>query len=148
MYTRLMLSKDAQAWAAMRNLLWPDQDRSDLAAEVAAFFEGRNAFIEAAFIEIDDSGSPVGFLELGLRPYAEGCISSPVPHVEGWFVLASARGRGAGRRLMSAAEDWARGHGYSELTSDGLLENELGLRAHLGTGFAEVERLVAFHKNL
>ncbi len=143
-----MEKADANAWAAMRNLLWPDQDRSDLAAEVATYFEGRNKFIEAAFIEHDGSGSPAGFLEIGLRPYAEGCTSSPVPHVEGWFVLASARGRGLGRSLMATAESWAREHGYSELTSDGLLANDLGFRAHLAVGFAEVERLIAFRKAL
>ncbi|MDP9110585.1 MAG: GNAT family N-acetyltransferase [Candidatus Eremiobacteraeota bacterium] len=148
MSTKLMEPADANAWAAMRNLLWPDQDRSDLAAEVAAYFEGCNKFIEASFIVRDASGLPAGFLELGLRPYAEGCVSSPVPHVEGWFVLASARGRGLGRNLMAAAESWARDHGYAELTSDGLLGNDLGFRAHLAVGFDEVERLIAFRKAL
>lgn len=132
----------------MRNLLWPDEDRSLLALDVAHFFDGANPFISVAFLACDSSGAPTGFLELGVRPYAEGCVSSPVPHVEGWFVVATARGRGIGRSLMSAAEIWARGHGYSELTSDGLLENELGYRAHMGAGFTEVERLIAFHKTL
>ncbi|MBC5823422.1 MAG: GNAT family N-acetyltransferase [Candidatus Eremiobacteraeota bacterium] len=148
MITRAVEETDAQAWTRMRHLLWPDEDRAELASDVASYFAGTSKFIVAAFIALDDSGVLVGFLELGLRPYAEGCIASPVPHVEGWLVLEQARGRGVGRSLISAAEGWATAHGYRELTSDGLLGNELGYRAHIGAGFVEVERLIAFHKTL
>ncbi len=132
----------------MRHLLWPQEGRAGLAADVDSFFAGTSKSIVAAFIAHDDSGVPVGFLELGLRPYAEGCVFSPVPHVEGWLVLEPTRGRGVGRSLMSAAEGWATENGYRELTSDGLLANDLGYRAHIGVGFVEVERLIAFHKTL
>jgi aminoglycoside 6'-N-acetyltransferase I len=99
-----------------------------------AFFHGGSAYIAAAFIAAVD-GTPAGFIELNLRPYAEGCESSPVPHIEGWYVVA-------------AAEQWARDRGFTELTSDTTDAYPLSLRAHLANGFVEVERLIALRKKL
>jgi len=139
---------DAHAWLEMRGALWPDEDLQDLETGIADFFNGTSKYVAAAFMARDSAGVPVGFLELNLRPYAEGAAFSPVPHIEGWFVIASARHQGLGRALVKAAEEWAFARGYRELTSDGLLENRLGERAHLAAGFREVERLIAFHKAL
>ena len=46
------------------------------------------------------------------------------------------------------AEDWARGKGCSEMASDTWLDNEASIRAHVKLGYAEVERLVHFVKQL
>jgi aminoglycoside 6'-N-acetyltransferase I len=72
----------------------------------------------------------------------------PVPHVEGWYVEPSARGRGVGRALMQAAEEWARRHGYRELGSDTEPWNADSLAAHAHCGFQETGRLVKFRKML
>jgi hypothetical protein len=48
--------------------------------------------------------------------------------------------------LVEAVETWARGHGLHELTSDALLENAEGQRAHEHVGFVEVERAVRYRK--
>jgi aminoglycoside 6'-N-acetyltransferase I len=112
-----------------------------------AFFHGGSPYIAAAFIAAVD-GTPAGFIELNLRPYAEGCESSPVPHIEGWYVVDEARHKGVGRALMAAAEQWARDRGFTELTSDTTDAYPLSLRAHLANGFVEVERLIALRKKL
>ena len=83
-----------------------------------------------------------------LREYAEGCNSSPVGFVEGWYVDPEARRSGVGRRLVEAAEDWAREAGCTEMASDSLIDNDEGHRAHEAIGFTEVERLVCFRKSL
>src|SRR5688572_31355457 len=57
-----------------------------------------------------------GFIELGLRTYAEGCESSPVPFIEGWYVDADARGTGLGAALVRSAEQRSEEH-TSELQS-------------------------------
>ena len=139
--------RDAAAWTRLRRLLWPDDVDAD--AEARAFFEGPGASLTAAaFIAIDESETPLGFVELSLRNYSDGCTSTPVPHVEGWYVVEEARGRGIGRGLMSAAEQWARVQGYTELASDTELHNNAALRAHIRAGFEEVERLIKLRKSL
>lgn len=140
-------TSDADEWVRMRHALWPDEEVADLSREVGAFFKGNSKYISAVFIALTD-GKPAGFIELNIRPYAEGCQSSPVPHVEGWYVAAHARRRGVGRKLMAAAEAWATEHGYTELTSDTTEAYPDSVPAHIANGFEEVERLIAFRKNL
>lgn len=95
-----------------------------------------------------ESDVPVGFIELAVRPFADGCDSAPVPHVEGWYVEPGARGRGTGRALMDAAEGWARERGFVELASDTEVHNDGSLAAHMRCGFVETERLIKFRKSL
>ncbi|MBV8171599.1 MAG: GNAT family N-acetyltransferase, partial [Candidatus Eremiobacteraeota bacterium] len=89
-----------------------------------------------------------GFIEVRLRPYADGCDTSPVGYIEGWYVEPASRRSGIGRRLVAAAEQWARARGCSEMASDSLLDNENGRRAHEHLGYAEVEQAVRFRKDL
>jgi aminoglycoside 6'-N-acetyltransferase I len=139
---------EAEQWAALRGRLWPAADGDDLTREALSFLEGRNVpAISAAFIA-EDENVPLGFLELAIRPFSDGCDSMPVPHVEGWYVEGFARGRGVGRALMEAAENWARERGFVELASDTEIHNEPSLAAHARCGFHETERLVKFRKML
>jgi len=139
---------DADAWAALRSRLWPDADPASLLAETRAFLAGDDVDVLAAAFLATGASGPIGFVELSIRPFADGCASRPVPHVEGWFVEEPARGRGIGRALMTSAEAWARARGFTELASDAELDNEGSLRAHTGCGFVETERLVKFRKAL
>ena len=92
--------------------------------------------------------SLIGFLELSLRSYAEGTGDSPVPYVEGWFVRADARGKGAGKALMEKAMDWSSSRGFADFASDTDLSNEGSIRAHRTVGFKEVGRQVALLRPL
>jgi len=147
MKVRPLGPRDRQAWAAMRAELWPDEDPDLLAHETLMHFSGTP---QAAVVLIceDRDGATCGFLELGLRPYAEGCTSSPVPFVEGWYVAPAARHKGAGRALMDAAEGWAIIRNFTEIASDTQIDNSQGQGAHAALGYEEVERLVTFRKPL
>ena len=128
----------------LRLALWPmpEQDnRSDIEAQLAD-----PAW--AVFLEVDETGSGVGFLEVRLRNYAEGAERSPVPYVEGWYVEPEIRRRGVGRMLMFAAEEWARAQGYGELASDTHVDNRESLNAHRRLGFEETDRIVCLLKRL
>lgn len=127
----------------LRAALWPDDDID--AAGLAAFLAGPDAVVLLA--EARD-GKPAGFVEVGLRSYAEGCASSPVAYIEGWYVEPEWRRKGVGRLLMTHAEAWTRSRGLTELASDALLENEVSHAAHRAVGFEEVERIVTFRKEL
>ena len=138
---RRATNADRAAYQRMRLALWPDCDESD----IDDWFARDDA---ATFVAARPDGSLCGFVEVGGRPYAEGCESSPVGYVEGWWVDADARRGGVGRALLDAAESWARGRGYSEMGSDALLDNAVSHEAHQRCGFREVERLVMFRKPL
>lgn len=134
----------------MRHALWPDADAGVLADEALAFLSGETspAMLAAVFVAEASDGALLGMIELSLRPYADGCESSPVPYVEGWYVAEGHRGRGIGRALMKAAEDWARERGHTEMASDALLDNTISEQVHKALGFEEVERAIRFRKSL
>ena len=131
----------------MRRDLWPDENADELDAEASAFIE-RGEGLAAVLLAEGTGGELLGFVEIGLRTYAEGCRSSPVPYIEGWYVDPAARRAGAGRALIGAAEGWARERGHAEMASDALLENRQSELAHKALGFDEVERLIVFRKTL
>ena len=140
--------RDRRAWADMRVALWPDADAGELAHETVKHFAGVKAADEVWVAEDVVIQRLLGFLELSLRPHAEGCVSSPVPYIEGWYVTAEARHLGVGRALVEAAENWARLRGHTEIASDVVLQNDASHAAHRSLGFEEVERIVCYRKSL
>jgi aminoglycoside 6'-N-acetyltransferase I len=146
---------DSAQWLALRAALWPDENAAELAVEVARFFAEPSAqpgaMLEAVLVAVD-SDEPaarlIGFAELSRRPYADGCATSPVGYLEGWYVRPEQRGRGVGRALVAAAEAWARAQGCHELASDTELENTRSAAAHRALGFEEVTVLRCFRKAL
>ena len=150
MAIRPIEARDVAAWAAMRGRLWPSAEAADLAREAQAFAAGSaGAGLDAAFVANgDEEPGAVGFLELSVRAFSDGCDSMPVPHVEGWYVEPSARRRGVGRALMRAAEEWAVARGFSELASDTEVHNVASADAHERCGFEEVDRLIKYRKRL
>ena len=100
------------------------------------------------FVVARPEGGLCGYVEVGERPYAEGCDSSPVAYLESWWVDEELRGRGIGRALVAAAQGWARERGRTEIASDALIENGASHAAHRALGFEEVERIVCFRKPL
>ncbi len=132
----------------MRDRLYPDLDPT----EIDNWFEagdGGTAFVGVAvFVADRGDGKLAGFAEIGIRNYAEGCESTPVPFLEGWYVDPDMRRTGLGARLVATVEDWARENGFTELASDTELDNEISLRAHTALGFEEVERQICFRKDL
>lgn len=147
---RLATENDADALTALRAALWPEADAAELRAEVEAFFLGEvpPTLIAAVFLAESGQGTLVGMLELSLRPYADGCESSPAPFIEGWYVAPRSRRQGVGAALVKVAEDWALAQSYTEMASDALLENTISERAHKALGFDEVERAIRFRKEL
>jgi aminoglycoside 6'-N-acetyltransferase I len=139
---------DAARWAQLRDELWPAAPEQH-ARDIAAFFAGvRRHGLEAALIAVGDDGTPIGFVELSVRSYAEGCDTDRVGYLEGWFVAAEHRQAGVGRALVRAAEDWARAQGCTEFASGAELTNVISASAHEALGFAEVERQIHYRKDL
>lgn len=139
---------DADRWIDLRLALWPDQPRDELAAEAHAYLDGRGFMLETVLVAVDETHRIAGFAELSLRPYADGCRTTPVAFLEAWFVVPERRRSGVGRALVAAAEAWARGRGCHEFASDTTLDNTASAAAHAALGFQEVERIRCFRKAL
>jgi len=142
---RRAAAPDLDDWLRMRQLLWPYSDPAELRAEVESMLSDP---LEPAFVAVRPGGSLGGFLEAGLRKYADGCSTSPVGYIEGWYVDEDLRRQGMGARLVRTAEEWAREQGCSEMASDTWLDNDPSISAHLSLGYEECERLVHFCKKL
>jgi len=125
--------------------LFPDYTADDLAKGMREFRARSDGEV---FIAEREDGSVAGFVEVGSRPYADGCDTSPVGYIEAWYVDPDVRRSGYGRDLLKAAENWARGRGYHEMASDALLDNEISHAAHYRAGYEEVDRVVQFRKGL
>jgi aminoglycoside 6'-N-acetyltransferase I len=138
-------SADFAEWLRMRRALWPEIEPAGEAKDAAEWLARADAAVLVA--ERPDGGLG-GFVEVGARAYADGCETSPVAFLEGWYVDPDVRRGGIGARLVEAAEAWARGRGYSEFASDALLDNTVSHRAHEALGFVEVERAVRYRKVL
>jgi aminoglycoside 6'-N-acetyltransferase I len=138
---------DRAAWLRMRQALWPDEPDSHQ-ADIDQYFSGSAVMLAMVLVACNAEGELVGFAELSLRPYAEGCASSPVLFLEGWYVEPDWRRRGIGALLIQEAEAWGRSQGCTEFASDALIDNKISHCAHRAMGFEEVERIVCFKKNL
>ena len=137
---------DRPAWLAMRMTLWPGGSEEDHLAEMLEYGGKDPEF--ATFLAIDAERTPCAFVEASLRRYADGCETSPVGYLEGIYVKEECRRRGIGRSLVAAAENWARSRGCVEMASDCLHDNEDSVRFHRSLGFAIVETLIHFRREL
>lgn len=145
MRVREFQNTDWDEWRRMDQALDPDNDSDDVEADMRAILARSDA---AVFVAERSDGSVCGYVEVGSRAYADGCHSSPVGYIEGWYVDPDVRRSGYGRALLAAAETWARGRGYTEMASDARLNNSVSLKAHQSSGYEVVDRIYQFRKPL
>ena len=139
---------DAEAWLRMRCALWPEGSEAEHRTEIAAFLDRSAREPAAVLFAEDDAGRPLGFVELSIRPCAEGCRTNRVAYLEGWYVVPDARQGGVGRSLGQAAETWGRAQGCTEFASDTNPDNTSGIAAHLALGFEDAGLVQCFRKEL
>ncbi|MGE3181014.1 MAG: N-acetyltransferase family protein [Phycisphaerae bacterium] len=138
---------DRAEWHRMRCALWPD-DAAVHDTEIDEYLLGKWVTSIVFVAERLDGSGLCGFVEARLRDHAEGCTSSPVAYLEGWYVDSEYRRTGVGAALLSAFEQWGVANGATEAASDTEVENRLSRAAHGALGFEEVEDVTLFRKNL
>ena len=149
MIIRPLEASDLDEWVRLRNALWPGHSGDELRDDAERMLTGdATPYLKIRTFVAEGAGGLVGFLEASLRGNAEGCNTTPVGYIEGWYVLPDLRGEGVGAALVKAAEDWARGEGCTEMGSDAHADNEGSRRAHKALGYKEKRPVVHFHKNL
>jgi aminoglycoside 6'-N-acetyltransferase I len=148
---RLAQLSDRDQLARMCHALWPQSSAEEHARELRLILEGKSPVAMPLIILVAQTADRAlaGFLEVDLRSHADGCNPSrPVGYVEGWYVAENHRHRGIGRKLLAAAEDWARSQGCVEIASDTWTDNELSQRVHEALGYEVVDRCVHYRKTL
>jgi aminoglycoside 6'-N-acetyltransferase I len=148
---RLAEMSDRDQLVRMREALWPKTSAEEHAREVVKILKGEAVVTLPLIILVAEASDRIlaGFLEVDLRSHADGCDPSrPVGYVEGWYVAENYRHMGIGRKLLAAAEDWARSQGCVEIASDTWIDNEISQRVHEALGYEVVDRCVHYRKTL
>ena len=148
---RLAQLSDRDQLVRMREALWPNTPAEEHDRELREILEGKLVTTLPLIILVAEVSNRelAGFLEVDLRSHADGCNPSrPVGYIEGWYVEENHRQSGIGRRLLAAAEDWARTQGCTEIASDTWVDNEISQRVHEALGYEVVDRCVHYRKTL
>ncbi len=101
----------AEAWAAMREALWPNGgDYGTHEEDVARLLAEPGDTVN--LMARDESGEPAGFAEASLRhDYVNGCDTSPVAFLEGIYVVPAMRGQGVARGIGGGCAGMGAGPG-------------------------------------
>ena len=134
--------EDANALIRMRRSLWPDSS----ADEVLPLLAGRLPRSYSVLVAERTDGGLAGFVEVGVREYADGCGEGPVAYLEGIWVDPAHRRQGLGRALVRAAMAWGAARGLAELASDTAPENLASQAFHEAEGFEEVGRAILYRR--
>ncbi len=124
----------------MRRTLWDDCPDEQ---QIGEMHEILGSDTDEVFFAERPGGGLRGFVEVALRSRADGCDSTPVGYIEGWYVDEDMRRQGIGRALVAAAERWARSKGCRQTASDAELWNTVSHRAHGALGYQETARIAA-----
>lgn len=142
---RKMAVDDHSVWARMRTRLWSQLSEMEHLIDIANWTSRETFTGYAALIPGRDA---VGFAEISIRDYANGCREQPVPFLEGIWVDPQHRRQGVAKALVDAIVEDLSLSGFTELCSDADIDNHASHAAHQGWGFAETERVVYFRKPL
>jgi aminoglycoside 6'-N-acetyltransferase I len=127
----------------MRTSLWPEEPLQAHLNAIDDILDSKDAW---GFLTEAADRTPVGFAEVAIRKYANGCESQPVPFLEGIWVRANLRRQGIGTSLIEHIQEFLAARDFRELGSDTQIDNEASQAAHIGWGFSETERVVYFRK--
>jgi len=127
-----------EIWGTMRGNLYGEASAESMSRD----FENLLGSHEAGCVLVLDGGErPIGFVEMALRKYVDGCETSPVAYLEGVYVEPEFRD-------IEAAEAWAIDRGCNEFATDSRLGDADAQRFHQHIGFEETDRIVQFKKSL
>jgi aminoglycoside 6'-N-acetyltransferase I len=134
-----------QDWLRMRRALYPDTPIPTHDEETDAILNQPNN--QQCFIALKDA-KPIGFIEVSIRDWAEGCTTKNVGYLESMYVDEFFRRLGVGEALCLMAETWARQKGATEMGSDADIDNEAAISWHHDMNYRESGRSIHLNKKL
>jgi aminoglycoside 6'-N-acetyltransferase I len=125
--------------------LWPKNDFNELKREFSELiYSAENKLF--LYLVNDE---PKAFIHISIRSdYVEGAESSPTGFVEGIYVSPDFRRMGISQKLLKEGERWLKEKGCTQIGSDIELDNDSSYYFHTSVGFKEVNRLIAFIKDI
>jgi predicted N-acetyltransferase YhbS len=140
-HIRLIRAEDAAVAAVLCTALgYPADEAAVLARMTQIAGDAHRAVLVACMDDV-----VVGWIDLSVEYHLQ---SEPAALIGGLVVAELARGRGIGRQLCRAAEEWARAQGVARLR---VRSNAIRERAHafyLRDGYARVKTSAVFEKTL
>jgi len=140
-----MTAADRKLWSELRAALWPEQAPEQHVHDLDSVLRDGQYW---GFVAQAPDGHAIGFAEISIRRFANGCDSQPVPFLEGIWVAPQFRRQGIAALLLDRIEAFVTERGFQELGSDALIDNTESHAAHRAWGFAETERVIYFRKVL
>jgi ribosomal protein S18 acetylase RimI-like enzyme len=141
MHIRPATLTDEKAFVALTAELGYPADRAVLRARLERIL----ATPENAVFVAEADGAVVGWLHIFLRPLLESDLTA---EIGGLVVAPASRRLGAGRRLIAAAESWARAQGAGLLTVRCRTERVAGNRFYEALGFRTAKTQNVWRKPL
>ncbi|MBD7964042.1 aminoglycoside 6'-N-acetyltransferase [Fictibacillus norfolkensis] len=125
--------------------LWPDNEFSDLRKE---FEQLLNSDKDKVIVYLMHA-QLIAFIHISVRSdYVEGSQDSPTGFIEGIYVKPEYRKKGISKKLIEKGESWLKTKGCSQIGSDIEQSNITSYHFHKSVGFKEVNRLIAFIKDI
>ena len=125
----------------MRQRLWPEERRDDL-AELARIQ------VPWTVLVAEREGVLVGFAEATIRNVVDGFYFEPAAFLEGIWVAPEARRQGIASALLAGVIDWARKQGVNGIGSDAHANNLESIAWHRHAGFAIESEVIKFARAL
>ncbi|MED1864510.1 GNAT family N-acetyltransferase [Fictibacillus nanhaiensis] len=125
--------------------LWPDNEFSELRKE---FKQLLNSDKDKVIVYLMHA-QLIAFIHISVRSdYVEGSHDSPTGFIEGIYVKPEYRKKGISKKLIEKGESWLKTKGCSQIGSDIEQSNDTSYHFHKNVGFKEVNRLIAFIKDI
>ncbi len=132
---------DAEAVAALTQQLGYQRTGDDIALWIQALGTAANQGALVACL----AGSVVGWIEVSIERRLQ---TAPFALIGGLVVAVGVRGRGIGKQLCEAAEDWARERGIETLRVTSRSTRIDAHRFYLRDGYETVKTSMVFEKKL
>ncbi|WP_269914574.1 GNAT family N-acetyltransferase [Acinetobacter sp. HY1485] len=137
--------KTITPWLALRHEFWAQLNQEEHKEDIHHILNKKIS--RSAFLLLKDN-NVIGFAEVALRSYSNGCFFQPVPFLEGFYIKPNEQGKKYGKFFINQVEQELIQLGYKELCSSTDWENTISQAVHTALNFTEVDRIVLYHKRL
>lgn len=125
--------------------LWPECGFDEEKQNWQFLIDNSNHFVKLA----KKNEAFVGFVHASIRhEYVEGSNADKIAYLEAIYTRPQYRNIGVAGQLLVDVEKWAKSRGLRQIASDTEISNATGQLFHKRYGFAEINRMVCFIKNL
>ncbi len=138
---RPLSADDADAVAGLNNQLGYPCSASDLLPRIEQLLHATERTAFAAILD----GRLVGWIDVAIERHLQSCDMAVLG---GLVVEEDFRGRGIGRRLCQAAEDWAQNHGLFIVRVRSQAKRQDAHRFYQRDGYQLVKTSAVFEKSL